>query len=45
MFTPHTPQEIEQMLREIGVKSIEELFEEVPDNDDAPELASSLSGT
>jgi glycine dehydrogenase subunit 1 len=38
MFTPHTPQEIEQMLREIGVKSIEELFEEVPEHHRYPEL-------
>lgn len=30
MFTPHTPQEIEEMLSVIGVKSIEDLFEKVP---------------
>lgn len=30
MFTPHTPQEIEEMLRVIGVDSIDALFEKVP---------------
>jgi glycine dehydrogenase subunit 1 len=30
MYTPHTPQEIEAMLSEIGVNSIEDLFEKVP---------------
>jgi glycine dehydrogenase subunit 1 len=30
MYTPHTPQEIEEMLSAIGVNSIEDLFEKVP---------------
>jgi glycine dehydrogenase subunit 1 len=30
MFTPHTPQEIEEMLRVIGIESIEDLFANVP---------------
>ena len=38
MFTPHTPHEIEEMLREIGVDSIEELFERVPEGYRYPEL-------
>ena len=38
MFTPHTPQEINEMLRVIGVNSIEELFEQVPANHRFPEL-------
>jgi glycine dehydrogenase subunit 1 len=38
MFTPHTPQEINEMLRVIGVNSIEELFEQVPANYRFPEL-------
>ena len=38
MFTPHTPQEINEMLRVIGVNSIEELFEQVPEKYRFPEL-------
>jgi glycine dehydrogenase subunit 1 len=38
MFTPHTPQEIEEMLREIGVDTIEDLFEKVPAEHRFPEL-------
>ncbi len=38
MFTPHTPQEVKEMLREIGVSSIEELFEKVPEHHRFPEL-------
>lgn len=38
MFTPHTPQEIDEMLRVIGVHSIEQLFEQVPANHRFPEL-------
>jgi len=38
MFTPHTPQEIEEMLRAIGIKSIEDLFENVPEEYRFPEL-------
>jgi glycine dehydrogenase subunit 1 len=38
MYTPHTPQEIEEMLRVIGVKSIEELFEKVPEQHRFPQL-------
>jgi glycine dehydrogenase subunit 1 len=38
MYTPHTPQEIEEMLSVIGVKSIEALFEKVPANHRFPEL-------
>ena len=38
MFTPHTPQEIEEMLKAIGVGTIEELFEKVPEHHRFPEL-------
>jgi glycine dehydrogenase subunit 1 len=38
MFTPHTPQEIEDMLNAIGVGSIEELFAKVPEKYRFPEL-------
>ena len=38
MFTPHTPQEIEEMLRAIGHESIEDLFENVPEKYRFPEL-------
>jgi len=38
MFTPHTSQEVEEMLREIGVKTIEDLFEQVPEKYRFPEL-------
>jgi glycine dehydrogenase subunit 1 len=38
MYTPHTPQEIEEMLSVIGVKSIEALFEKVPVEHRFPEL-------
>ena len=38
MFTPHTPQEIEEMLRVIGVDSIEALFDKVPAEHRFPEL-------
>lgn len=38
MFTPHTPQEIEEMLQAVGVKSIEDLFQKVPEKHRFPEL-------
>ncbi|MBW6464925.1 MAG: aminomethyl-transferring glycine dehydrogenase subunit GcvPA [Brevefilum sp.] len=38
MYTPHTPQEIEEMLSFIGVKSIEALFEKVPAKHRFPQL-------
>jgi glycine dehydrogenase subunit 1 len=38
MYTPHTPQEIEEMLSVIGVKSIEDLFVNVPAKHRFPEL-------
>jgi glycine dehydrogenase subunit 1 len=38
MFTPHTPQEIEEMLKAIGVESIEDLFTKVPEQHRFPEL-------
>jgi glycine dehydrogenase subunit 1 len=38
MFTPHTPQEIEAMLKAIGVGSIEDLFAKVPEKHRFPEL-------
>ena len=38
MFTPHTPQEIEEMLSIIGVKSIDDLFENVPKKHRFPNL-------
>jgi len=38
MYTPHTPQEIEEMLRVIGVNTIEDLFVKVPERHRFPEL-------
>jgi glycine dehydrogenase subunit 1 len=38
MFTPHTSQEVEEMLREIGAKKIEDLFKQVPEKHRFPEL-------
>lgn len=38
MFTPHTPQEVTEMLKAIGVNSIEDLFVQVPLNYRFPEL-------
>jgi len=38
MFTPHTSQEIEEMLKAIGVNSIDDLFEKVPEAHRFPEL-------
>jgi len=38
MFTPHTPSETEEMLKSIGVKSIEDLFQDVPQQFRFPEL-------
>jgi glycine dehydrogenase subunit 1 len=38
MYTPHTPQEIEEMLSFIGIKSIEELFKRVPEKYRFPDL-------
>ncbi len=38
-FIPHTPGEIEQMLDEIGAKSIDELFDEIPKDLRIKELA------
>ena len=38
MFTPHTPQEIEEMLKVIGAETLEELFDKVPENFRFPEL-------
>jgi len=38
MFTPHTPQEIEEMLKVIGVDSIEDLFQKVPEKHRFPKL-------
>ncbi len=38
MFTPHTPQEIEEMLQAVGVDSVEDLFEKVPEKHRFPEL-------
>ena len=38
MFTPHTPQEIEEMLKTIGAESIEDLFAKVPEKHRFPEL-------
>jgi len=38
MFTPHTPHEIDAMLKAIGVNSIEELFIQVPAKHRFPEL-------
>ncbi|MCD4656033.1 MAG: hypothetical protein K8S87_00670 [Planctomycetes bacterium] len=31
-YTPHTDEEIKQMLEKIGVDSIDELFQSIPDN-------------
>lgn len=38
MFIPHTPEETEEMLKSIGVKSIEDLFSAVPKNARFPKL-------
>ena len=38
MYTPHTPQEIEEMLRVIGLKSVEDLFDSVPQEYRFPDL-------
>ncbi len=38
MFTPHTPAERDEMLKVIGVKSVEELFEDVPARHRFPKL-------
>ncbi len=38
MFTPHTSQEVKDMLREIGVNAIEDLFTQVPEKYRFPEL-------
>ena len=38
MFTPHTPQEIEEMLKAIGAESIEDVFAKVPEKHRFPEL-------
>ena len=38
MFTPHTPQEINEMLKVIGVDKIEDLFQSVPEKYRFPKL-------
>ena len=38
MFTPHTSHEVEEMLREIGLETIEDLFNQVPEKFRFPEL-------
>lgn len=38
MFTPHTPQEIDEMLKVIGVDKIEDLFQSVPEKHRFPKL-------
>src|SRR5690554_4534393 len=38
MYTPHTPQEIEEMLKAIGVASIDDLFVVVPKEFRYPKL-------
>uniref|UniRef100_A0A7C4KKI8 Probable glycine dehydrogenase (decarboxylating) subunit 1 n=1 Tax=Anaerolinea thermolimosa TaxID=229919 RepID=A0A7C4KKI8_9CHLR len=38
MFTPHTPLEREEMLKVIGVSSIDDLFRDVPENFRFPQL-------
>lgn len=38
MFTPHTPQEIEEMLKVVGVDKIEDLFDAVPEKHRFPKL-------
>jgi glycine dehydrogenase subunit 1 len=38
MFTPHTPAERDEMLRTIGVKSLEDLFQDVPADHRFPQL-------
>ena len=32
MFTPHTPQDVEVMLKTIGVEKIEDLFDKLPED-------------
>ncbi len=38
MYTPHTPQEIEEMLSAIGIKSIDDLFQNIPEKFRFPDL-------
>lgn len=38
MFTPHTPQDVEAMLKTIGVEKIEDLFKEIPEQYRFPDL-------
>ncbi|HAE85871.1 MAG TPA: aminomethyl-transferring glycine dehydrogenase subunit GcvPA [Anaerolineaceae bacterium] len=38
MFTPHTPQDVEAMLKAIGLSKIEDLFQEIPEKYRFPEL-------
>ncbi len=38
MYTPHTPQEIEEMLSAIGLKSVADLFDKVPEKFRFPDL-------
>jgi glycine dehydrogenase subunit 1 len=38
MFTPHTPQDVEAMLKAIGLSKIEDLFQEIPERYRFPEL-------
>ncbi len=43
MFIPHTMTDREEMLQKIGLKSLEELFQDVPAAHRFPELKSTLS--
>ena len=38
MFTPHTPQDVEAMLKVIGLSKLEDLFQEIPEQYRFPEL-------
>jgi glycine dehydrogenase subunit 1 len=38
MFTPHTPQDVEAMLKAIGLSKLEDLFQEIPEQYRFPEL-------
>ena len=38
MFTPHTPQDVEAMLKTIGLEKVEDLFQEIPEQYRFPNL-------
>ena len=44
-YTPHTPSDKEQMLRVIGIDSVEELYRHVPERGQNPEKRTSRIAT